>query len=413
MKVEIKVPSMGESIVEAIVGQQLKPSGSKVEMDDELLELETDKVNQVIYSPKKGVVSWHVKTGDSVVIGQVLGVVDSEAQEGAEKTQGAKTDDGTSEVKEAKETGLPTKMEQQLQPLAVLGQKQQQEEQAKKQEGSLRFGADELVDKIRHEAGAAKGNAANPIAPAKLPEDKQAAFAKEKNRSETRKKMPKIRQVIAKRLVDAQHECAMLTTFNEVDMTRLIELRAAYKEQFAKTHGVKLGMMSFFVKASVAALQKEPSFNSYIDQGELVQRHYYDIAIAVGTDKGLVVPVVRSCDTLSFAEIEKAIADYAIRAKQNQLALEELQGGGFTITNGGVYGSLLSTPLINMPQCAILGMHTIQKRAVVIDDKIEIRPMMYLALSYDHRLVDGKQAVTFLIHIKQMIEEPSRLLFGL
>jgi 2-oxoglutarate dehydrogenase E2 component (dihydrolipoamide succinyltransferase) len=224
--------------------------------------------------------------------------------------------------------------------------------------------------------------------------------------------MTKIRKVIAARLVEAQNTAAMLTTFNEVDMTAVMNLRKNYKEVFQKKHGVKLGFMSFFVKAVVAAMETVPGLNAYIDGEEIVQREYYDVGIAVSSDRGLVVPVVRYCDILDLADIEKAIGHYAMQARGGSLSVDSLQGGGFTITNGGTFGSLLSTPILNSPQSGILGMHKIQERAMVVDGKIEVRPMMYLALSYDHRIVDGKEAVTFLVHVKNILEDPSRFLLG-
>lgn len=230
---------------------------------------------------------------------------------------------------------------------------------------------------------------------------------------ETRRRMTSIRKVIAARMVQAQQTTAMLTTFNEIDMSQVISLRERYKESFNKEHGVKLGFMSFFVKACVAALEEIPDLNSYIDGDEIVHREYYDIGIAVGTDRGIVVPVVRDCDKLSFAGIEKAIEGFAAKARDGTISADDLTGGGFTITNGGVYGSLLSTPILNPPQSGILGMHKISKRAVVVDDQIVIRPMMYVALSYDHRIVDGKEAVSFLVNLKNNLEDPARLLLGL
>jgi 2-oxoglutarate dehydrogenase E2 component (dihydrolipoamide succinyltransferase) len=232
--------------------------------------------------------------------------------------------------------------------------------------------------------------------------------AAEASGRETRKKMSRVRGVIAKRLVEAKNSTAMLTTFNEVDLSRVMELRTKHKDSFLKKHGVKLGFMSFFVKASVAALEAFPDINAYIDGNDIIYRNYYDIGIAVGTDRGLFVPVIRDCEKKNFAEIEQGITDFAGKARDGKISMDDLQGGGFTITNGGVYGSLLSTPILNIPQSAILGMHTIQKRPVAIDGKVEIRPMMYLALSYDHRVVDGKEAVSFLVNIKKTLEEPSR-----
>lgn len=373
MKVEIKVPAMGESITEATVGEILKTSGSSVAMDDELLELETDKVNQVLYAPEAGVVTLTVSTDDVVKIGQVIGYVDSEATVATpEPAPEPKTEPASEAPKPA--------------PAPVEGPAVRQSREA--------F----LTEK--------------PAAPEPTPAPAPALVPKTEpgERHETRRKMSKIRKVIARRLVESQQTTAMLTTFNEVDLSEVMALRAKYKEQFIKEHGVKLGFMSFFVKAAVSALQALPDINSYIDGDEIVTREYYDIGIAVGTDRGLMVPVVRDCDKLTFAGIEQSINEYANRAREGKLSIDDLQGGGFTITNGGVYGSLLSTPILNPPQSGILGMHKIDKRAVVVNDEIVIRPMMYLALSYDHRIVDGKEAVTFLVHMKNLLEDPARLL---
>ncbi|MBS0621634.1 MAG: dihydrolipoyllysine-residue succinyltransferase, partial [Verrucomicrobia bacterium] len=230
---------------------------------------------------------------------------------------------------------------------------------------------------------------------------------------ETRTRMSKIRQVIARRLVEAQHTAAMLTTFNEIDMTHVMEIRSRYREQFEKAHGVRLGFMSFFVKGCVAALKAVPGINSYIDGSEIVHREYFDIGIAVGTEKGLMVPVLRNCDQLSFAQIEQAIKDFAGKARAGSISVDDLQGGGFTITNGGLYGSLLSTPILNPPQSGILGMHKIQERPVAFEGEVRLRPMMYTALSYDHRVVDGQEAVTFLVKLKQYLEDPATLMLGL
>lgn len=358
MTKEIKVPSMGESITEAKISQIIKPSGSQLAMDEEVLELETDKVNQVLFSPAAGVLTLSVKEGDTVQIGQVIGTV----EEGASK-----------EVK--KETPPPPPPQEKKEPV----------------KGEIRQGKDAFLEKLLEK-----------------PKKKDVETAKK----EVRKKMSGIRKVIAERLVKAQSEAAMLTTFNEVDLSRVIELRGKFKELFEKEHGAKLGFMSFFVKAAISAMIANPIVNSYIDGDDIVERQTYDIGIAVGTDRGLVVPVLRNADALTFAEIEQEIALFAEKARKGGLSVDDLKGGGFTITNGGVYGSLLSTPILNPPQSAILGMHKIEKRAVVVDDEIVIRPMMYLALSYDHRLIDGKEAVTFLVHIKECLEEPSRILLG-
>lgn len=376
MKIEIKIPPMGESISEAHVGTIFKPSGSQVSMDDELLELETEKVNQVLYAQQTGVVTFTVSSGDVVKISQVIGYIESEAK-APEKAAQTKTPTPEPAKKKAAEPAT-------VGPGARV---------------SKEVAVEEMV--------AAKVQTAPPPAP--QPQQPAAPRVTQSGRPETRRKMSKIRQVIAQRLVEAQRTAAMLTTFNEIDMSEVMSKREKYKESFAKEYGVKLGFMSFFVKAVIEALKEFPGLNSYIDGDELVQREYFDIGIAVSTDRGLVVPVVRNCDKLSFAEIERAIESYAKKAREGGLTVDDLQGGGFTITNGGIYGSLLSTPILNPPQSGILGMHKIAKRAVVIDDQIVIRPMMYVALSYDHRVVDGKEAVSFLVTVKNCLEDPARL----
>jgi len=365
MKIEIKIPAMGESISEATVGQIIKASGSMVNTDDEILELETDKVNQVLYAPQKGILTLQVKPGDTVQIGQVIGFVDSEmvAVEKPKVITPPKVE--------------PTTRKSEIEAPSI-----------KEERPSIRKSREEAVAGVQTET---------PI-------------LQTTHQRETRTPMSRIRKVIAKKLVEAQQNSAMLTTINEVDMTTIIELRNHYKDSFQEKYGVKLGFMSFFVKAAVSALKAVPEVNSYIDKEEMVHREYYDIGIAVGTEKGLIVPVVRDCDRLSFAEIEAKIANFATLARGGKLAIEDLQGGGFTITNGGVYGSLLSTPILNPPQSGILGMHKIEKRPIVIGDEIKIRSMMYLALSYDHRVVDGKEAVTFLVHLKDCLEDPVKML---
>ncbi|MGZ3633387.1 MAG: 2-oxoglutarate dehydrogenase complex dihydrolipoyllysine-residue succinyltransferase [Parachlamydiaceae bacterium] len=383
MKEEIKVPPLGESISEATVSAILKPAGSQVEMDDELLELATDKVNQVLYAPQAGLFNPIVKEEDVVQIGQVIGYVEAIAGSSQEK------------VVEKKEVPVPV---EKLPPKAKV------EVEASKPVSvgaSARESVQEYIQELKSPPLQNISPSSALTAPAKLTSPVAG---------ETRQKMSKIRKLIASRLVEVQNTTAMLTTFNEVDLTEVMALREKYKESFAKSHGVRLGFMSFFVKAAVSALKAFPVVNAYIDGEDLVQRHYYAIGIAVGGEKGLVVPVVRDCDTLSFAQIEQAISNYAQKVKEGKLSADDLYGGGFTITNGGVYGSLLSTPILNPKQCAILGMHKISKRPVVIGDQIVIRQMMYLALSYDHRIIDGKEAVSFLVHIKNCLEDPSRLL---
>lgn len=360
MKIDIKVPEMGESVNEAVIGRIIKPSGSLVRMDEEIVELETDKVNQVLAAPKSGLLQLTVKVDDRVRIGQVIGTI--EVQEVATEAAPA-----------PKPIPEPTPPTPQTGP-------------------GVRY---------TQEAFLADLNKKEPLK--ELP----------KERSETRQRMTTLRQTIAKRLVEAQHEAAMLTTFNEVDMSAVMNCRKSLQEAFQKKHGVKLGFMSWFVKGCVAALKDVPALNSYIDGTETVHRDYYDIGVAVGTERGLMVPVIRDCDRLSFAQIEQAIVDYASKARKGTIAVDDLRGGGFTITNGGVYGSLLSTPILNAPQSGILGMHAIQQRPVAIDGKVEIRPMMYLALSYDHRIVDGEGAVTFLVRLKHYLENPITQLLDL
>lgn len=355
MKVEIKVPTMGESISSATVSAIIKKSGAHVEAEDEIIELETEKVNQVIYAPTSGVLTLLVERDQEVKIGEVIGSID---------------ESGKAEPAPPKEKEKPT--------VAA----------APKREEPL-MASEELVVEIK------------------------AGDRPQGSRQESRTRMPKIRRVIAERLLHAVKTTAMLTTFNEVDMSAVIEMREKHKEDFLKRHDVKLGFMSFFVKAVVSALRAYPAFNSYIDGEDIVERHYYDIGIAVGTERGLVVPVVRSCDQLSFAGIEKEILKLAKQAREGKLSADEMLGGGFTITNGGIYGSLLSTPILNPPQCGILGMHAIQERPVAIEGRVEIRKMMYLALSYDHRVVDGKEAVSFLVHIKNELEDLSRLILDM
>lgn len=406
MKIEIKVPAMGESISEATVGEILKLSGSQVANGDELLELETDKVNQVLYAQQAGIVTLNVKTGDVVKIGQVIGFLDSEGSatppppNAQPKSEAPKKETPTPVPKPTPTpTPAPTPTSPQTPP--PIQKSQPAEKTALPTSSGARISKDKFLEELRVEKPV--------ISSTELPKEK-AVTAIPGERRETRRKMTKIRQVIAKRMVEAQHNAAMLTTFNEVDMSQVMALREKYKEVFVKEHGVKLGFMSFFVKATVAALAEFPDINSYLDGDEIVRREYYDIGIAVGTDRGVIVPVVRDCDRLSFSQIEGTIDGYAKRVREGKISADDLQGGGFTITNGGVYGSLLSTPILNPPQSGILGMHKILKRAVVVDDHIVIRPMMYVALSYDHRIVDGKAAVSFLVTVKNCLEDPARLL---
>lgn len=371
MSQEITVPRMGESISEATIGTILKPSGSYVKADDEILELETDKVNQVIYAPISGKLTLQVKEGDTVKIADKIG-----------------------SIEESKEAPVEQKKKE---PEA----KKATPQEPNKEETSVRKTKESYAKELKAPAQPEK-KIAVPVVEKKPPSGER--------RPETRKKLSKIRKVIAERMLQAQATTASLTTFNEIDLTQVILLRDRYKEAYVKEYGIKLGLMSFFVKAAVSALKEYPEVNAYLDGDELVYREYFDIGIAVSTDKGVIVPILRGCEDLSFAEIELSIDAFAQQARQGTLSADDLQGGGFTITNGGIFGSLLSTPILLPPQTGILGMHKIVKRPIAIGDQILIRPMMYVALTYDHRVIDGREAVSFLVHIKQCLEDPARLL---
>ncbi len=363
MKIEIKIPTMGESLSEAVISTILKPSGSFVKADEEILELETDKVNQALYAPQDGILTLTVKVDDTVVIGQVIGSIETDGKGVV-----------TAPVAKAQEPKAPIPTES-----------------ARKQISS--FVAEIKEPAILKAAPIVKA----PLEGAKV----------------TRKKMSGLRKVIAQKLVEAKNNTAMLTSFNEIDMSAIIEIRAREKDAFMKKYGVKLGFMSFFVKGAVAALKAIPEVNAYIDGDEIVTVHTYDIGLAVSTPKGLMVPVIRNCDELSFGGIETSLETKAKKAREGTISIDDLRGGSFTITNGGVFGSLLSTPILNPPQSAILGLHAIVKRAVVVNDAIVIRPMMYVALSYDHRVIDGREAVLFLVNLKNNLEDPTRLLLEL
>lgn len=396
MKMEIKVPSAGESVSEATVSRIIKESGSQVKTDDEVVELETDKVNQIIYSPGEGKLELNVKEGDVVKVDQVLGTVDTEGKEEApaEKAPPEKEEKAPPKTPPKKEEKAPPPKEE---------KKEEKEAPPPKEEGpSARRKIEDRVKELD------KG-------PEKVEEKQKPPKPKPKEEEGTtiRRRMTGLRKTIASRLVAAKNETAMLTTFNEVDMSQIMEIRAREQEDFMKRNGVKLGFMSFFVKATVAALKEYPDVNSFIDGDEIVTYQIYDVCIAVSTEKGLMVPVIRGCDEKSFGQIEQDIAHFAKKAREGSISIEDMRGGSFTITNGGVFGSMLSTPILNPPQSAILGMHTIVKRPVVIKDQIVIRPIMYLALSYDHRIVDGSEAIQFLVHMKNNLEEPTRMLIDL
>lgn len=394
MQVDIKIPPAGESVTEATVSQIFKENGSFVKMDEELFELETEKVNQVVYAPESGILNLTVKVDDIVKIDQVVGRIDTEGTPSQQEPQKPSQEAVAQPSQKAPEKPTEPAPSPQSKP-AIIPSLASSEDAV-----ILRVTKDQAIENLKTPIAKA------PLAPSSVPKEVPEG-------RETYKRMSKLRKMIATKLVEAKSKTAMLTTFNEVDMSAVMEVRKKEQDAFVKKHGVKLGFMSFFVKACTLALKKYPDINAYLGDNEIVYRNYFDIGVAVGSEKGLFVPVLRDCDSLTFAEIEQTLKDMALRAKEGKITVDEMQGGGFTISNGGVYGSLLSTPIINYPQSGILGMHAIIKRPVAIDDKVEIRPMMYLALSYDHRIVDGKTSIEFLVHIKNMLEDPRRFLLDL
>jgi len=409
MATEIRVPTLGESISEATVGKWFKARGDAVKADEPLVELETEKVTLEVNSPAAGVLSEIVAdSGATVAIGALLGSLSAAAAgatKPATKAEPAAPKSEAAAPKAAAATAMPPAPA--AAKIAVENGVDLNGVAGSGKRGQVLKG--DLIDTLAKPAQPAP--VAPPPAPAPAPV--RAPSAPDDASREERVRLTKLRQTIARRLKDAQNTAAMLTTFNEVDMSEVMAMRTKYKDAFEKKHGGKLGFMGFFVKACVQALKDIPAVNSEIDGADLVFKNYYHLGIAVGTEKGLVVPVVRDADRLSIAGIEKQIADYGKRARDGQLKIEEMQGGTFTITNGGIYGSLMSTPILNAPQSGILGMHKIQERPVAIAGKVEIRPMMYLALSYDHRVVDGKEAVTFLVRVKEALEDPARLVLDL
>ncbi len=414
MATDIKVPTLGESVTEATVAQWFKQVGEHVEVDEPLVELETDKVTLEVNAQSAGTLSEILaEAGANVEVGALLGRIDGAAAGRAEAKQAPAAAEPAApkpEPKRAPAAPSPAPAaapaaktaEQPLSP-AVRKLVAETGVAPSEVEGTGKDGRLTKGDVLAHiEKGEAKPAAPTPPRPASAGD-----------RREERVKMTRLRRRIAERLKEAQTNAAMLTTFNEVDMTAVMDARKTYGEAFEKKHGVRLGFMSFFVAACVAALKDIPAVNAEIDGDEIVYRHFCDVGVAVGTEQGLVVPVLRDADRMSFAEIEKGIEAYGKKARDGKLAIEDLTGGTFTISNGGVYGSLLSTPILNPPQSGILGMHKIEKRPVVVNDQVVVRPMMYLALSYDHRIVDGREAVTFLVRVKSAIEAPERLLLGI
>ena len=441
MIVEIKVPSVGESVTEALLAQWFKNDGDTVNKDEPLFVIETDKVTLEVVSEAAGKLAVTVQEGETVAIGAVVGTIDTTA---APK---AAAPPSTPEAPELKETQPPAAAREEPQEPAPEAPPPPAPEPPPPQPVSAparpSFDSDALAPSVRRliaeknldpaqisgtgpagritkgdvvlfleglpppvpasgDEPVRKSVQAPPHPPAATPEAVQEGI--------TRKPMSPIRQRIASHLLAAKQKTAMLTTFNDIDMTRVLALRAQYKEKFKEKYGIALGMMSFFIKACVEALKEFPEVNAYIDDKDILYHHYYHIGVAIGSEKGLVVPVIRRADQLNFAELEQAIVDFVSKIKENRLELADLEGGTFTISNGGVFGSLLSTPILNMPQSGILGMHRIEKRPVAIEDQIIIRPMMYVALSYDHRIIDGREAVTFLKRIKECIENPERMM---
>src|SRR5471032_2080668 len=402
MTIEIKVPAMGESVTEAIISKWFKKEGDAVKRDEPLLELETDKVTVEVPSPADGAIeSITAQQGATVQVGALLGAI-AEGQAGAAPKAAAPK----AEAPKPTPAPVPKAPSTTADAPAMPSAKRIAEETGIALATVAGTGKDGRVTK-GDMLGALSARSAAP-APAATP-----AGPRHNEAREERVPMTRLRKTIALRLKESQNTAAQLTTFNEVDMTAVMGLRATYKDTFEKKHGVKLGFMGFFTKAVVAALKELPNVNAEIEGDNIVYKNYYDIGVAVSTERGLVVPVVRDADQLSLAAIEKAIMDFGMRARDNKLKLEELQGGTFSITNGGVFGSLMSTPILNSPQSGILGMHKIQPRPMAMGDKIEIRPMMYLALSYDHRLVDGREAVTFMVKVKENLEDPQRMLLDI
>ena len=395
MTVDIKVPTLGESVTEATIAKWHKKEGDAVTIDELILELETEKVTLEVNAPASGIVAaLKKKEGDSVNVDEILGSITAGA--GPAKTAAAKIEPVASSPLVA--TPVKSPIAEMLPPSAA----KIVAENALDPNNIVGTGKDGRITKMDAVHAMVKNISPSPSATPSVSNDSRIE----------RVRMSRLRKTIAQRLKDSQNTAAILTTFNEIDMSHVIATRQKYKDAFEKKHGVKLGFMSFFIKAAVAALQEIPAVNGEIDGDDIIYKNFYDIGVAVGTEQGLVVPILRDADKKSFSTIEKDITDFGKRAREGKLSMADLSGGTFTISNGGVYGSLLSTPIINPPQSAILGMHKTQERAVVIDGKIEVRPMMYVALSYDHRIIDGKDAVTFLVRVKEYIEDAERLLLS-
>ena len=435
MSEKIVVPSLGESVTEATVSKWLKNVGEKVDSDEPVVELETDKVNVEVPSPSNGVLeNISVNEGDTVEVGTLLGSISASTVKTTEKKEkkykppAKKADDeikafeDETPKKEKKQKNIPEKLiltesNEEL-PLVLNQTYEKKEEKVRRNKKTASPSARKIASEKNINLNEIEGSGKNGVI---LKEDLLNLMGSRPSPNkrkithgpEERIKMTRLRLTIAKRLKEAQNNAAMLTTFNEVDMYEIIQMKNNYKDEFQKKYSTKLGFMSFFVKACVAGLKNFPAINAEIQEETIVYKNYYNISFAVGTDRGLVVPVLRSPDEMSFADIEKNIGDLGQKARDGKITIEDLQGGTFTITNGGIYGSMLSTPILNPPQSAVLGMHNIVQRPVVVDGNVEPRPVMYLALSYDHRIIDGKEAVSFLKTIKECLEEPRRLFLDL
>ncbi len=426
MAIEVRIPAVGESITSGVVSVWHKKSGEFVNEGEPLFTLETDKVSTEIVAEKGGLLETKVPEGQEVKIGEVVATIDDSKQRTQERKeekpkkrtpeekQESKLEKKAPEKKEAVATGIDRGRPGSAPPATALSPAVRRiVEEEKLEPETIRGtgGGGRLTKADVLEAVQERGKADLPVvALAKAEEETEDREIQPSDDGRfVRKKMSPLRRKIAQQLVMAQHTAAILTTFNECDMSAVQELRRKKQDEFTKKNGVKLGLMSFFIKACVEALKAVPVVNGRIDGDDFIQNNYYDIGVAVGTERGLVVPVVRNADKKSFADLERDIADYAARAREGKLKIEDLQGGTFTITNGGVYGSLFATPILNPPQSGILGMHKIMPRPVAADEKVEVRPMMYLALSYDHRAIDGKEAVTFLVKVKECIEDPKKL----
>jgi 2-oxoglutarate dehydrogenase E2 component (dihydrolipoamide succinyltransferase) len=421
MKIEVKVPSVGESVREAVLAQWYKRTSDRVRKDEPLFVIETDKVTLEVAAEADGVLTILVDPGQTVAIGAVVGAIDTEAapkevpppvtEAPRPPTPGLKPAPPP-EPARPRPAAPPAAAAEEVEPARLLSPAVRRLVAARNLDvvaiaGTGPGGRITKGDVLLHLERSTPAAAPPPVS---LPAERPVCLPAQPEESVIRKPMTQIRRRIAERLVAAKQSTAMLTTFNEIDMGRVREIRARYQEPFQKKYGVRLGIMSFFIKATIEGLKEFPELNAFMEGTDILYHDYYHVGVAIGGERGLVVPVIRHADRLGFAELEQAIIDYVEKIKENRLGLADLEGGTFTITNGGVYGSLLSTPILNMPQSGILGMHKIESRPVVVDGEIVVRPMMYVALTYDHRIVDGRQAVTFLVKIKEFIEDPERIM---